>query len=140
MRIVSCLLLCLASLVAAAPPETAIRAVLNAQVEAWNRGDIPAFMDGYDRSDRTLFVGKDIAHGWQQVLDRYRKTYSNKEQMGTLRFEIEQVDRLGSNYANVVGRFFLARSAAAGGDASGVFTLLFEKKNGAWKIVQDHTS
>ena len=140
MRIVSCLLFCLASLAAAATPETAIRAVLSAQVEAWNRGDIPAFMDGYDRSDQTLFVGKDIAHGWQQVMDRYRKNYSNKEQMGTLRFEIEKVDRLGSKYANVVGRFILARSAASGGDSSGVFTLLFEKKSGAWKIVQDHTT
>ena len=140
MRIVSCLLFCLASLAAAATPETAIRAVLSAQVEAWNRGDIPAFMDGYDRSDRTLFVGKDVAHGWQPVMDRYRKNYSNKEQMGTLRFEIEKVDRLGSKYANVVGRFFLARSAASGGDSSGVFTLLFEKKSGAWKIVQDHTT
>ena len=39
-------------------------------------------------------------------MDRYRKNYSNKEQMGTLRFEIEQVDLLGSKYANVVGRFF----------------------------------
>ena len=45
MGIVSCLLFCLASLAAAAKPETAIRTVLSAQVEAWNRGDIPPFMD-----------------------------------------------------------------------------------------------
>src|SRR5437660_9320085 len=30
--------------------QTAIRAVLDAQREAWNHGDIEGYMDGYDRS------------------------------------------------------------------------------------------
>ncbi|HYV24662.1 MAG TPA: hypothetical protein VE969_05445, partial [Pyrinomonadaceae bacterium] len=29
--------------------EAAIRAVLDAQAAAWNRGDIEGYMDGYDR-------------------------------------------------------------------------------------------
>ena len=29
--------------------EAAIRAVLDAQAAAWNRGDVEAYMDGYDR-------------------------------------------------------------------------------------------
>ena len=49
----------------------AIRAVLDAQVAAWNRGDIEGFMDGYWRSPETVFVSGDtVTHGWQTVLDR----------------------------------------------------------------------
>ena len=33
----------------AAPPEAQIRQVLDDQVAAWNRGDIPGFMQGYRR-------------------------------------------------------------------------------------------
>src|SRR4051812_1615628 len=65
----------------------AVRAVLDAQVAAWNRGDIDAFMDGYWRSPRTVFVsGDNLTRGWQTVLDRYRKAYDSREKMGTLSF------------------------------------------------------
>jgi len=33
-----------------------IRAVIQAQQEAWNRGDIDGFMNGYARSKSTIFV------------------------------------------------------------------------------------
>src|ERR1700722_19464928 len=45
-----------------------IRAVLEAQQQAWNRGDIDGFMSGYDRSESTAFVSEDkITRGWQAV-------------------------------------------------------------------------
>ena len=40
----------------AASPEQDIRRVLDDQVAAWNRGDIPGFMEGYDKSESTTFV------------------------------------------------------------------------------------
>jgi len=65
----------------------AIRAVLDAQRDAWNRGDIEGFMDGYERSEQTVFVsGDNVTHGWQTVLDRYKKNYNTREKMGTLTF------------------------------------------------------
>src|SRR5438034_2225319 len=52
----------------------AIRAVLDAQAGAWNRGDIEGYMDGYDRSSDTVFVSGDrVTRGWQTVLARYKK-------------------------------------------------------------------
>ena len=36
--------------------EAEIRAVVKAQVAAWNRGDIDGFMEGYARSNATEFV------------------------------------------------------------------------------------
>jgi ketosteroid isomerase-like protein len=47
---------------------------------------------------------------------------------------------LGADHASVIGRFHLDRTAEAGGPASGIFTLIFRKSEGAWRIILDHTS
>lgn len=120
--------------------EDAIRQVLTDQVSAWNRGDIPAFMHGYDDSPETTFIGKSVEHGYAMILARYQRSYSSPEAMGHLDFSDLQVRMLGSEHAVVTGHFHLTRSAAGGGDASGVFSLVFEKKPAGWKIILDHTS
>src|SRR5215467_4726643 len=64
-----------------------IRRVMTAQQEAWNRGDLEGFMDGYERAETTTFVsGDEITRGWQTVLDRYKQRYQSRAQMGTLTF------------------------------------------------------
>ena len=60
--------------------------------------------------------------------------------MGKLDFSGIEVHMLSADYANVVGKFHLARTAGGGGDANGVFTLLFHKTASGWRIIQDHTS
>ena len=123
-----------------ASPDAAIRQVLDDQVSAWNRGDIPTFMNGYDKSDSTTFVGKTVTKGHAQVLDRYLKTYSTPAKMGTLKFSNIEIRPLGSDYAAVIGNFHLDRSPEGGGEASGIFTLVFHKTAQGWKIIIDHTS
>jgi len=132
-------LLCCAA-VAAPSPETDIRAVLGRQVAGWNRGDVNAFMQGYADSDQTLFIGKTVTRGWQQVIERYRKSYPSKDRMGRLEFSDVEVHPLGSDYALVVGRYHLSRTAESGGDASGIFSLIFHRTSAGWKIIVDHTS
>jgi ketosteroid isomerase-like protein len=124
----------------AAPPEQDIRRVLDDQVVAWNHGDIPGFMEGYDKSESTTFVGTAITKGHAGVLANYRKRYPTPEKMGTLRFSDLEIRPLGAEYASVIGRFHLDRPAAAGGEASGIFTLLFHKTAKGWKVILDHTS
>jgi ketosteroid isomerase-like protein len=124
----------------AAGPELEIRGVLDAQVAAWNRGDIPGFMEGYDKSESTTFVGTEITQGHAQVLARYLKKYPTREKMGTLRFSDIEMRMLGTDYASVIGRFRLDRATDAGGEASGIFTLLFHKTGQGWKVILDHTS
>lgn len=124
----------------AASPQDNIRKVLDDQVAAWNRGDIPAFMEGYDRSESTTFVGATVTRGHAQVLANYLERYPTREKMGTLRFTGLEIRMLGPDYATVLGRFHLDRSAQAGGESAGIFTLIFHKTGQGWKIIQDHTS
>jgi uncharacterized protein (TIGR02246 family) len=121
-------------------PDLAIRQVLSAQVAAWNRGDIPGFMHGYANSTRTTFIGTGIQHGYASILGRYLGKYPTHDAMGRLDFTGIEVRMLGDDHAVVTGYFHLARSQAAGGNASGVFSLVFEKETGGWKIILDHTS
>ena len=118
--------------------EAAVRAVLEAQAAAWNRGDIDGYMDGYDRSPRTEFVGGDsITRGWQEVLDRYKKRYDTRDKMGALTFSDLEITLLGKDAAMVLGRWRLKR---ASDEPHGTFTLLFRKSKAGWRIVHDHTS
>ena len=116
----------------------AVRAVLDMQAVAWNRGDIGGYMDGYDRSPDTVFISGDrVTRGWQTVLERYKKTYDTREKMGTLTFSDLEVTILSKDAAIVLGRWHLQRSKD---EPHGRFTLLFRKTKAGWKIVHDHTS
>ena len=84
--------------------------VLADQQQAWNRGDIDGFMQGYWKSDSLVFVGKDApVYGWQKTVDRYKKGYPNKAAMGELTFDIIQVKVLDSKNAFVLGGWHLKR-------------------------------
>lgn len=115
-----------------------VRAVLDAQVAAWNRGDIEGFMDGYARSNETVFVSGDtVTRGWQTVLDRYKKSYSTREKMGTLAFSELEVMPLSRDAAVALGRWQLTR---ANDSPHGRFSLIFRRTTQGWRIVHDHTS
>jgi ketosteroid isomerase-like protein len=116
----------------------AIRAVLDAQALAWNRGDIEGYMDGYDRSPNTVFVSGDrLTRGWQTVLERYKKAYDTREKMGVLTFSDVEITLVSKDAAIVLGRWHLKRSKD---EPHGRFTLLFRKTKAGWRIVHDHTS
>src|SRR5438105_8789484 len=115
-----------------------IESVLRAQQEAWNRGDIEAFMNGYSRSDETVFVSGDkVTRGWQKVLDRYKQKYSDRAKMGTLTFSNLEITGLSNDSAVVLGSWKLKRSSD---EPHGRFTLIFHRLADGWKIVHDHTS
>ena len=121
-----------------AADEAAIRAVLQQQAEAWNQGDIDAFMDGYARTDSLRFASGGAVHtGWQATLDRYHRTYPDRAAMGTLTFDLHAVRVLSAQWAVVFGGYQLERAEDR---PSGLFTLLFEKRPEGWRIVHDHTS
>lgn len=123
---------------ASGDPSTEIRAVLTAQQQAWNRGDIPAFLEGYWNSPELTFAGSDgIVRGYDGLLERYRKSYPDKAQMGELEFSQLEIHSLGSDSALVLGHWYLKRTV---GDAGGVFSLVFHRFPVGWRIIHDHTS
>jgi ketosteroid isomerase-like protein len=122
-------------------PDQDIFAVLDAQVRAWNQGDIAAFMSGYLNSDSTRFVSaKGVTEGYQKVLERYLVAYPTKEKMGELSFSDLNIKHLSSEIAIVIGRWNLKRPEADGGNIGGYFTLIFQRTSKGWKIIHDHTS
>ena len=115
-----------------------IRAVLSAQQEAWNHGDIDGFMNGYARAETTVFVsGDEVTRGWRTVRDRYFKKYGDRAKMGTLRFSDLAIEQLGQDSGVALGRWELKR---ADDNPHGRFTLIFRHTTDGWRIVHDHTS
>jgi uncharacterized protein (TIGR02246 family) len=144
-RLLAFILVCLFAQNAAAAESaatTAARNVLAVQKDAWNRGDIDAFMQGYARSDTLRFAGGDrFNYGWQATLDSYRKGYPDAAAMGKLDFELVEVRELSPVVVYVFGKWRLTRANEAADKAPhGLFTLIVEKTDGTWSITRDHTS
>lgn len=118
--------------------EKKIRDLLATQTAAWNRGDIKQFMNGYWENDSLMFIGKSgVTYGWTNTLNNYKKGYPDTAAMGQLKFDLIQVKKLSKKYYHVTGKWFLKRSI---GDVGGHYTLLFQKINGRWVIISDHSS
>ena len=111
---------------------------LFAQQVCWNKGDIDCFMQTYWRSDSLKFIGKDgITYGWQATIDRYRKKYPDQSYMGSLSFNVLEMEYLGPNTIMLVGKWDLIRAM---GDVGGHFTLIWKRIADEWMIITDHTS
>ena len=118
-------------------PAWQIEAVLAAQAEAWNRGDIEGFMKYYWNSDELTFSsGGETTRGWTSTRDRYRKRYPTREQMGQLRFSQLETTLLGDSAALVLGRWRLNREMSP---VAGNFSLVLRRIDGQWLIIHDHT-
>jgi len=118
--------------------EKDVLAVMTRQSEAWNRGDIEGFMQGYWQSEKLAFVsGDNVTRGWQATLDRYKKSYDSRAKMGTLTFSGLEVNVLSMKNAVVIGSWSLAREKD---NPHGKFTLIFQKMKDGWLIIHDHTS
>jgi ketosteroid isomerase-like protein len=130
---------CAAPHVFAPGDDQAIRGVIAAQADAWNKGDLEGYMAGYLKSDQLVFTsGGHIRHGWQETFDKYRAKYgSDRTTMGHLTFELLSVQPLGADGAIVLGRWKLTDTPNAGG---GVFSLALARMPDGWRVVHDHTS
>ncbi len=130
---------------APAADEKDIRAVLDAQVTAWNKGDLDGFMAGYWNDDNLTFIsGGDITQGWKKTKERYVKRYqADGKEMGKLSFGELHVETFSPNAAMLRGKFELVFEKEKDDKkkkASGRFTLILRKFPDGWKITHDHTS
>ena len=119
--------------------QNAVRAVLDAQVTSWNRGDLEGFMQTYWHSSELTFnSGTNQTSGWEATFDRYKKRYQSEgKEMGTLRLDDINVLMLGRDAALARGRWRLALRESSPG---GLFTLILRRFPEGWRIIHDHTS
>ena len=122
----------------AQPAVKKINLVLENQRNAWNEGDLKAYMAGYWHSDSLVFIGKSgPKYGWENTLNNYLKSYPNRNAMGLLDFGNLKVELITNKCAFVRGSWKLTRTNDT---LSGYFTLIFKKIKGKWVIVSDHSS
>lgn len=114
-----------------------INVLMQQQQEAWNRGDLEAFMQPYWKNDSLMFIGKRGAtYGWNKTLENYQKSYPSKEAMGILKFT--NIDhQMQKDFCFVVGKWELFRQTDT---LSGHYTLLWRFIDKQWVIVRDHSS
>ncbi len=117
----------------------AITKLLDDQIAAWNRGDLNGYMDGYARIPGLIFTsGGDVRRGWKDALEHYQARYAvDPKAMGTLTFQVDEIDPVGADGAVVLGHWELTGTEHAG---RGVFTLVVERRPEGWRIIHDHTS
>ena len=121
-----------------ASDRAAITKAITDQQTAWNQGDINTFLVAYWHSPEVTFSGTSgIIRGWDAVLARYKKTYSDRDAMGQLQFSQLEYRFLGKDGALVLGHWRLTR---AKGDIGGVFSLIWQRFPEGWRIIHDHTS
>jgi len=112
--------------------------ILQQQEQAWNNGNLDAFMIGYWNNDSLLFIGKNgPKYGYANTLANYKKSYPDTSYMGRFTSTVLSIQKLSAKHYFVVGKWYLKRSV---GDVSGHYTLLFKKIKGNWVIVADHSS
>jgi len=108
------------------------------QQDDWNTGDLDAFMKGYLKTEHLVFSGSSgPIYGWKATRDRYNKSYSTRQLMGILDFEILNIISLSDSVAQLQGSFYLKRDME---DSKGFFTLTWLKIEDQWFIISDHTS
>lgn len=117
----------------------AVKAVLDAQMTAWNKGDLDGYMNGYAKTEWLVFTsGGKIRNGWQATYDAFHQKYAqNPAAMGKLAFEILAIDPVGADGAVVLGNWILTNSPS---DGRGVFSVVLERRADGWKVIHDHTS
>lgn len=120
--------------------QAAIRRVLDAQVAAWNKGDLEGYMDGYWQSpDLVFFSGGTRAQGWGATLAHYKKRYQEGgKDMGKLELRNLDIQMLGPGTAFARGEWHLTMKD--GSQPHGLTTLIFRHfpKQG-WRIIHDHS-
>lgn len=116
----------------------AIESVLHVQEQAWNQGDIDAFVEHYWKSEELTFSSEGkTRRGWTETLNRYRERYPTREKMGRLSFKELEITPLCDSAALVLGQWDLERKSEP---VSGNFSLVMRRFGDRWLIVHDHTS
>ena len=118
--------------------EAEIRSMIQASMEAFNRGDLPGHLAIYDESV-TFMTKNGPRSGIAPIEEAFRKSYFRdglpKQQLS---FDQLAPRPLGPDHALVTGKYLL--SGGGEPDQSGWFTLIWTRTPKGWRAIHDHSS
>ncbi len=117
--------------------EREVRAEMKAQQDAWNRGDVEAFLSYYSESPQpTFFSNGRMLRGQSEIGALMRQRY--KDGMGQLTFGDPHFEVALPEVAVVWGEWRV--QLPNGQERRGLGTAVLRKLGGQWRIVHDHSS
>jgi len=115
-----------------------VRRKLQSTADAWNRADLAGHVATY--ADSAAFMtGRGPMIGRDKIESSLRRGFwRDGKPVQTLRYEHVSVRALGREHALVTGRFVLTGGGRE--DASGWFSLVWERGPKGWQEIHDHSS
>lgn len=119
-------------------PEKEIYEQMTKMLDAWNRHDLDAYLDGFLRSDDIVLVveGESI-RGWDLLSKAFHSGYPNPSEMGTVTFDRMQVQMLGPDLGFVLVWYTIAFPKKK---QFGTDTIIMKKVAAGWREMSSHTS
>ena len=119
--------------------EPTVLAILDRSAEAWNRGDLDAFLLDYqDAPATTLVISGEVLSGMDEIRAHYEPSFGPGADRSSLRFEAVHVRSLSPLIGIVTARRVLDEGGVTAD--SGPFTLVMRRTGTGWKITHHHSS
>jgi uncharacterized protein (TIGR02246 family) len=123
---------------AAGDPEKEIYDQMMKMLDAWNRHDLDAYLDGFLHSDDiVLVVDGETIRGWDLLSKAFHSGYPNKDEMGTVFFDRVQVQMLAPDLGFVLVWYSIAFPKKK---QFGTDTIIVKKVAEGWREMISHTS
>ncbi len=123
-----------------AGPSDDARRGFQAQMDAWNRGDLSGAMDVYLNSPQMLFVNKGgVERGLREFDASMRAEFGGRsEKMGKFSGEVLEARDLGPNHALLVVRWSIVHENKR--LFGGISTQIGAREGERWRIAVEHAS
>lgn len=119
--------------------ETYAARSLDESADAWNRGDLEAFLSDYLNAPSTTFVGsRGVLSGMEQIRQHYAPYFRPGAQRDSLRFESLRVRSLSPMIGLVTARWVLYGDGVT--RSAGPVTLVVRRTGSGWRTIHDHSS
>jgi uncharacterized protein (TIGR02246 family) len=122
----------------AADSEKEIYDQMMKMLDAWNRHDLDAYLNGFLHSDDiVLVVDGESIRGWDLLSKAFHSGYPNRDEMGTVVFDRVQVQMLAPDLGFVLVWYSIAFPKKK---QFGTDTVIMKKVDEGWREMISHTS
>lgn len=115
-----------------------IKAMIDAQGDAWNKGNLNAYMAYFWQSSETKHIfNEQVSTGWEAINERLQAKFADPALMGKISYRDLEINVITKDRAIAAARW---RYEVGDFAMDGYFTILVRKIDGRWLIVHDHSS